>query len=590
MAINSSFSLQGATPFKAASTTPSFTLPNSTPQSKALNSAQFGGSSGIQTSTPQYSTNVVQPFAVSLGTSPGFLSPSTQQPTSHTTTVNNVDGSSVTHKQTYAASPQASLDGKPATDAQASQLAGGMISNSPLNSNSSGSSSPTPPPPVPPYNANVGTLTSIGSNPNPSITNAQTGLQGVANGQGGNAPVGTPGGQINSAVTGLLGSQANPSPDVLKANQNLETFQKNSPFLLSDVRNNPNVAAQVSVGRGQALGQTLSAENQALATAQQNAVTEQGQQITAGNEAGTLAGNAQGQQITAETNAGNLGVNQQGNQITAANAGASQTHPEQLPYGTQYGSPADLAAGAGGGGSLNPQTAANGLAQKVISGQMSYQDAVSSLGYAGQAGQQFLNQAIQTQKPGFNIAQATGQYAANQQNTTTAGTAATNAYNSAYQTNYPAVLQIQGALKNVQDLGQLAVQTGTGASVNPFNLTYANDTLNTFKSQLSDSGQAQFSNTLATYQGAVSQLLSGSTNVNPTQVAEWTKDIANGSMKMSTFQDVYNQALKEGNIKLSTAQSMANIPGSKLGAPPVTGGQAGTTGQTSGGNSYTIIP
>ncbi len=62
---------------------------------------------------------------------------------------------------------------------------------------------------------------------------------------------------------------------------------------------------------------------------------------------------------------------------------------------------------SGGNSNLDPETAATQLAQKVSTGQMTYDQAVSSLGYAGSAGQQFLNNAIKKANPNFNIPQST---------------------------------------------------------------------------------------------------------------------------------------------------------------------------------------
>jgi len=98
----------------------------------------------------------------------------------------------------------------------------------------------------------------------------------------------------------------NQTPAVTQAQNEYNQFAKASPYLLSDVRNNPNVAAEVSVGRGQALGQTLSGEQQALAQNVTNALSGQSQQLGASEQAAGLGLTQQGQQITALNNAGNL--------------------------------------------------------------------------------------------------------------------------------------------------------------------------------------------------------------------------------------------------------------------------------------------
>lgn len=185
------------------------------------------------------------------------------------------------------------------------------------------------PPPVQPQDTNTlsqaqGGLLQYGTGSGNNAVNAATGyLQGQANG---NNPA-------QSSINGLQGIAQNQTQGVIDAQKQYSDFAKASPFMSSDVRNNPNVAAEVSVGRGQALGQTLSAEQQALASNVSNALGAQGQQITAGNDAGSLALTGQGQQIGAATNAGTLGYNQQGQQIGALGTAGSISQPVAGPGG-----------------------------------------------------------------------------------------------------------------------------------------------------------------------------------------------------------------------------------------------------------------
>ena len=345
------FNNSGATPFQPTVAGP--TLPGSTPRSKALSNIQLGSGFNTQTntSTPGYNSggyNLIGSFmagkptynpiiksspalSTTTGSTSGLLPPTNQPVKSHTIT--NVDGS--TTSQTYhppvtATTPTAPTKPSAPANAPLSSATGGL-----LNIGSGGAS------------GNVNTAT--------------TNLNNIANNQGNSAQSGTPAAQVNDATKGLLNLETNPSPEVVKANADLANFQKQSPFLLSDVKNNPNVAAEVSVGRGQALGQTLTAENQALATAQQNALAEQGQQITAGNEAGTLANATQGQQITSNTNAGTLGVNQQNTQNSALTSAGNLSQPVTGPGGV-LGTPQSV--GAFGSGSNT--TFGGGQAQGTV--------------------------------------------------------------------------------------------------------------------------------------------------------------------------------------------------------------------------------
>lgn len=171
--------------------------------------------------------------------------------------------------------------------------------------------------------------------------------------------------QIQNSGNGLLNTQSNPqvaastqnglltniaqnqTPEVTSAQNEYNTFSKQSPLLLSDVANNPNVAAEVSVGRGQALGQTLSAEHQALQGNVNNALQGESQQIGAANNAAGNINTAQGQGITAGNDVLGSGTTQQGQGISGLGTAASVSAPTVGGYGqTQY---QPLNAGQGGG-------------------------------------------------------------------------------------------------------------------------------------------------------------------------------------------------------------------------------------------------
>lgn len=146
------------------------------------------------------------------------------------------------------------------------------------------------------------------------------------------------------------------------------------------------------VGSGNAAiaSQSASSRMSALAAGQQAALEGTGQQLTAQQQ---LA-NAQAQALG--------GANtQQSAQISGIGTAAGYAQPQVAGYGQTSFNPLTGTFG-GGTGNLDPQNVATGLAQKVASGQMTYEQAVASLGYAGGAGQQFLNSALQQVAPGFN--------------------------------------------------------------------------------------------------------------------------------------------------------------------------------------------
>lgn len=245
--------------------------------------------------------------------------------------------------------------------------------------------------------------------------------------------------QIQNSTQGLMETQTKPqaattdvqntlkgisteqTPAVIKAQQEYNQFSKASPMLLADVANNPNVAAEVSVGRGQALGQVLSGEQQALQGNVQNALADQSQQIQAANEAGGLANTAQGQGITAGTNVLNAGTTQQGQGITGLGNAASYAKPELAGIGSQtYYNPLNPGQ-TGGNVQLTGQAATdvNTLANSVLNSGMDYNSALSQLtgAYGGPVANQLLAK-IKESRPDFN---PTTQSASSQANAGLAG-------------------------------------------------------------------------------------------------------------------------------------------------------------------------
>lgn len=101
-------------------------------------------------------------------------------------------------------------------------------------------------------------------------------------------------------------------------------------------------------------------------------------------------------------NLANTANTQQSNQNTALYNNASLKQPVQVPYSNQFIDPTTgQPVGGGTGGSLN--SAVDNVVQKLQSGQMTYNDAVSALSGYGQGGINALQQALPS---GFNIAQS----------------------------------------------------------------------------------------------------------------------------------------------------------------------------------------
>lgn len=527
----------------------------STPQSKALN-----GYKAPTLSSPLGSATTSFSFAP-----PAPPAAPTTPVTKHT--VSTPDGTTVT--QHYAASPQPGLiSNRSASPAATTAPGTGSYVN--------GSGA---------YVNNVQNLTNQATTPNPSVTAAQQGVQTIANNQGANAPT------INQATSGLLGIAGNQTPAVTDAASRLSTLQKNDPLLLASLDNNPNAIQGIVSGRSQIAANALGAEEGAASNNYQQALAGEGQQITAGNEAGQLGATAQGQQVTAGADAGQLGQGQQNAQITAATNAASAAHPEQVPYGTQYGSPADIAAananGTSGGGALNPLNNVSSIAQQVISGQISPSQAYSMGGNITNW-QGVLNQAIQQAKPGFNTATAEGSYAAKQSNTTTAGTAATTAASDLYKSTYPQVQQLNTTTNNIDQFGNVLLGTMVapdGTTINPTDSKYGNQTISVIRGQLSSAQQAQFDTTFAQLKAQIASLLSSGGSQIPTQITEDANKIIDGSAPLSTLTATLARIKTEGGILAQNLQGQLNSAGGSLGISPT-----GTSGKTSTGLSYTITP
>lgn len=280
----------------------------------------------------------------------------------------------------------------------------------------------------------------------------------------------------------------------------------------------------------------------------------------------------------------------QGQQFGASQAAASHAQPQLGAFGQGYYNPLDPNSGAGGpnSGALNPLNNVDSLAQQILNGQISPAQA-NAMGGSVPNFQGVLNQAILKANPKANLAQLQGSYDARQSNTTTAGTAATNAAAAAYGQFFGPSLSVGQQLANVEGLGNLLVTTATGSQINPFAPQFANQTIGQLRSQLSDEGQARFNSTLAAFQGAASTLLANSSGQIPTDISANIAAISNGNLSLGALKAMVDQAQQEGRIKAQNAQTPLHVTGAQLGfTPPSTIGSTQNSGTTPSGISYTI--
>lgn len=132
---------------------------------------------------------------------------------------------------------------------------------------------------------------------------------------------------VNTSQSGLQGIAEGQTPQVVKAQEDYNKFAQQNPYMIA-AQSNPNVAADIASGRSALLGQTFGDVLQAKQAAVTNALGGQGQQITAGTNAGNLAQGQQNEQITAAQNVGNLaspvaGATYFGNPVTGGLQGAN---------------------------------------------------------------------------------------------------------------------------------------------------------------------------------------------------------------------------------------------------------------------------
>lgn len=160
----------------------------------------------------------------------------------------------------------------------------------------------------------------------------------------------------------------------------------------------------------------------------------------------------------------------------------------------------------------------------------------------------------------FSGAQAVGAAPGQTQasNIQTSGTAVQGANASAYQQALPAYYQMQSQLQNVEGLGNLLLNTAQGGQINPFDPQFANLTVGQLRNQLSSPDQVRFNSTLASFQGAASQLLASGSGQIPTDVSHNISLLASGNLSMGALKAMVDQAQKEGSVKLGNQAAIVN--------------------------------
>lgn len=250
------------------------------------------------------------------------------------------------------------------------------------------------------------------------------------------------------------------------------------------------------VGSGNAAiaSQSASARMSALSAAQQAALQGTGQQLTAQ------------QQTAAAQQAALGGANtQQAQQMSGLGAAAGLAAPSTAPYGQTVFNPLTGQYG-GGQGNLDPQTQAPSLAQRVLNGQMTYDQAIASMAYAGNAGRTFLDNAI-TQAGGNPLSlQASG--AAQQSNIQQAGTAGTDIARSGLAQTTQDYVAMTSASQFAHDQARAVTDILDKTGLNNVSSTDYNKAVNNLKGRFSSTDFVALNAALREAQIAYTNLLS----------------------------------------------------------------------------------
>lgn len=300
-------------------------------------------------------------------------------------------------------------------------------------------------------------------------------------------------------------------------------------------RGNAAIASQSASQRMSALAQGLGAELQG--TEQQ--LTGQSQLLSG---LSTALGSADTQQAQA---------------IQAMTSAAGLAQPSPAGYGQTVFDPT-TGGFSGGSQGMEPQAVAQQLANAVKSGQMTYEQAVQSLGYAGGAGQQFLNQALGS---GFNAPLSS----------------ATIGGQADVIGQLPALYGAEVAAEGLKD--QIVTYLASNPSLNPSDLAKGNILKQWVEGkQLTDPRYQTLFNLLNEYTNTLTPILGvgGSSTNLKTQIAQ---DFINAAASGQSIATVLNNMQAISKSKLQNLQSGA-MGGGAVSSPnlPGAGGQGGSGG------------
>lgn len=312
------------------------------------------------------------------------------------------------------------------------------------------------------------------------------------------------------------------------------------------------------VGSGNAAiaSQSVSDRMQALGKAQEAALQGTGQQLTGQSQAMQGINQALGSANTQQQ----LG-------ISGLSNAAGYAQPNPAAYGQTVFDPL---SGQYSGGNLDPQTQATNLAQQVTSGRMTYDQALASLGYAGSAGANFLNNAI-TQSGG-NPLQLQAQGSAAQSNIGTQNTAQTDISRAGLEAATREYIDMNTAAQFAHQQAAAVNDILDKTGLNNLNSIDANKVLRELGRRLSDTDRTALNTAFQEAQAAYAGLLSAAGGL-PTaneQRAMSTLSIDSSAAAIKTsIQELENAVAR----RLQTKQQARDFYQQNLG-----GGQAASGG------------
>jgi hypothetical protein len=279
-------------------------------------------------------------------------------------------------------------------------------------------------------------------------------------------------------------------------------------------------------------------------------------------------------------------ISEQGAQTTAATAGATATLPGnqnvQVPYSNQYlngttGQPVNPQA------SQAMQSAVALEASKVANNLESLSTAQGNLSSYGQGGLDALNKAL---GPNFNANTNAGASAAQQSNTSTAGTASTNSYQTIYSNANTQVAQISQQRSAINAVGSQALSMmANDPAINHFATQFGNQKLNQLATQLSSPQYAAFNTAIQSLQARIGAALQA--GEIPTAATGNAQSIANGDLTLNALSSTLQQVDAEMGAFQDTNQQLADYAKGQMSSGS-SGGASGNSYVSPSGNTYTL--